>query len=241
MDMNMRMVEFTYFDQQSMFRRKLEMYYNDELHGQDRFTRLKKLLLDHHELGNVNQVHRHILYFVMHYNQHIPIRVPKQLMDDTDDESQGQSCSFPLVCHIESEYGNAMTKYKKRFFDFLSREGHGELVWEGKINPHVFISYDRETISAPLPVLLALTWFINTGLDLYFWAHLQDIMKAYKEHTNTTKERYTLTQKLKKVKKENVDEMETEISSVMWSGLKRKKVDDRRSEHKVVMIGIVNQ
>ena len=89
---------------------------------------------------------------------------------------------------LNETYRNTMANYKKRYFNILSEEGKGELVWAGSANPVV---HTDAGVSEPLPRLLVLKWLIHMGFDDRFWDRF-DAIKAHHDATVAeTKRRYT--------------------------------------------------
>lgn len=101
-----------------------------------------------------------------------------------------------LYC-ITDEYSNALAANTKRFYDFESREGKGDIYWEGQRNPLIQIGVD---VFLPLPVLVAMKWFLNMSFDSIFWSRYDDIMDAYVDFTTTVKEKYMNTHRQKLIK-----------------------------------------
>lgn len=101
-----------------------------------------------------------------------------------------------LFC-ITDEYSHALAANTKRFYDFESKEGKGDLYWEGKRNPLIQIGVD---VFLPLPVLVAMKWFLNMRFDAIFWSRYDDVMSQYVEFTTTVKEKYMNTHRQKLIK-----------------------------------------
>ena len=97
--------------------------------------------------------------------------------------------------HLNEEYKAAMSNLKKRYFDFTSQAGKGELVWEGQRNPEMTLV---EGVSLPLPSLVALKWFIESGFDRLFWQDYEHTKRTFDAHFTKVKLKYTETHKNKK-------------------------------------------
>lgn len=95
---------------------------------------------------------------------------------------------------LNETYRNAMSNFKKRYFNLLSRQGEGDLVWEGQPNP----AFDPGTgAGEPLPRLVALQWLIRMGFDAVFWERFQDVKGDHDAVAAATKKRYTDNHKRK--------------------------------------------
>lgn len=97
--------------------------------------------------------------------------------------------------HLNEEYKAAMSNLKKRYFDFTSQPGKGDLIWEGKRNPAIEII---ENLALTLPALVAVKWFIESGFDTLFWNNYDDVKGKYDAHFSKVKLKYTETHKQKK-------------------------------------------
>eukprot|EP00514_Thraustochytrium_sp_LLF1b_P006426 CAMPEP_0184538818 /NCGR_PEP_ID=MMETSP0198_2-20121128/17795_1 /TAXON_ID=1112570 /ORGANISM="Thraustochytrium sp., Strain LLF1b" /LENGTH=181 /DNA_ID=CAMNT_0026932291 /DNA_START=691 /DNA_END=1236 /DNA_ORIENTATION=- len=75
------------------------------------------------------------------------------------------------------EYRNAMTNHKKRYYNFESKVGEGELVWKGQRNPLV-----GPRLPAPLPRLVALQWLIQHDFDLLYFERKDEVLEAHARH-----------------------------------------------------------
>lgn len=85
-------------------------------------------------------------------------------------------------------YRAAMTRMKKRFFDFGSRpDRKSELVWDGQSNPEYEV---MPGFKITLPRATALRWFITNGMDIVFWQQIDEIQSRYEEHKAKTKAFY---------------------------------------------------
>lgn len=141
--------------------------------NKDNFDRLKKI-----ERMRGEDVYPTIVHFVKNYENG---RVRKN--EDNN-----------FVC-IPDMYSKAITSHKKRYYDFCSVFGKGELVFNGKVNPYVCISNDNEQVVATLPCLVAVWWFIRYGFDHIFWDEYDSVKKAYQEYTTAMKRQYSAAHK----------------------------------------------
>lgn len=139
-----------------------------------------------------------------------------------------------LYC-IAEEYSHALATFKKRFYDFESKEGKGDLYWKGEQNPTVQLGHD---VFLTLPVLVAMKWFISMRFDAMFWMRYEDIMAAYVDHTAKIKERYTTQhrQKMNKLVQEARQQVleKREEEELNDKKRKTKKVHMSRSERREV-------
>ena len=107
------------------------------------------------------------------------------------------------IFRVCDEYRNAIANFKKRYYNFESKAGSGELVWEGAVNPPVVVNeaYGPDSVAMPLPRLVALYWFVQNGFDHVFWDRLDDIRASYEAFTAQIKRKYTDTHKRKKAER----------------------------------------
>lgn len=152
---------------QQAYRETLRHFFSDE----DNFLRLIRITLGPPKICSV------IFYFVKEYKSHRFIQFNGE------------------VLRLSDEYSNAITSHKKRYYNFESRIGHGELLWEGEKNPIVPI---RGIDKFPLPTLVALKWFIQFNFDRLFWKEFDEVQQSFTEFTTTIKRKYTETHKQKK-------------------------------------------
>ena len=96
------------------------------------------------------------------------------------------------------EYKNAITNHKKRYYNFESKEGKGEIVWKGETNPCININPALGPVSLPLPQLNAFQWLIQYGFDRLFWKRECEVTAAFMEFSTAVKRRYTEAHKSKK-------------------------------------------
>lgn len=101
---------------------------------------------------------------------------------------------------IADAYKNAISTYKKRFYDFTSVAGKGSLVWNGEKNPLVLANEAYGDIALPLPCLIAMAWFIQFDFDLEFWKHKTSVEKAKTEFMAIIRSKYTLKHRNNKLK-----------------------------------------
>jgi hypothetical protein len=101
---------------------------------------------------------------------------------------------FGIFC-IADAYRSALTSNMKRYFDFISREGRGDLKSEGACNPCVEIARPQgippgPSILLPLPRLVAYQWLISNEFDKHFWLRHDDIQVAFAKSVLDAKQRY---------------------------------------------------
>ncbi len=162
--------QFTYKKDQVAYRKILADFFSDK----DNLERLNRIARADAKICNT------IFYFIKHYNSGRLIKNKFGLM------------------HTHSEYRNAIAKNHKRFYNFESKEGKGDLVWEGKVNPHVFISDEAKCFT--LPCLVAIKWFIENEYDNQFWMEYQLIVNNCISYNQGVKLGYTRTHREKKRK-----------------------------------------
>lgn len=102
-----------------------------------------------------------------------------------------------ISCPNDS-YRYALRSNLKRFYDFENRAGHGELWFEGILNPRILANEALGSLALSLPRLVALAWFIKSDFDAVFWERFEDITNCYNAFTMRKKRMYTETHKLKK-------------------------------------------
>jgi hypothetical protein len=152
----------TFADRQLLYRASVREFFADET----RYARLERLLLR----GDIGSL---LYFFVKHFESDCVIAT---------------TWGRVRVC---DEYRAALTNHKKRWFDFESREGHGELVWEGQVNPPVVVCEARGELAAPLPRLVALRWLVDRGLDDLLWERFDDVQTAHARALVEAKARYS--------------------------------------------------
>lgn len=135
------------------------------------------------------------------------------------------------IFRLCDEYRNAISNHKKRYYNFESKEGCGELVWEGLVNPRVLVNEQLGSIALPLPRLVALQWFIQFDFDLLFWERYDEVHAAYVAHVSQVKRRYTDTHKEKK--REKRKRLEEEVIA-QRSGVSNKSVYLTRAERNLI-------
>jgi hypothetical protein len=96
------------------------------------------------------------------------------------------------LVRIADHYRSALTSHMKRYYDFESREGRGDLDWHGQCNPLVEACEALGTVALPLPRLVAYQWLIYMDFDLHLWDRFEDISEAFTSFTLAAKERYQL-------------------------------------------------
>lgn len=87
---------------------------------------------------------------------------------------------------VKEEYKSALANYRKRYFDFSSRTGMGDLRWEGSTNPAILV---RE-YALPLPKIVAFMWLLQSDLDYIFLENFDEIFTEFTIFINSTKQRY---------------------------------------------------
>jgi len=95
-------------------------------------------------------------------------------------------------------YKNAISNHKKRFYDVLSKEGKGELIFNGKTNPNFFINEIFGNVKMTLPRIVSFIWFIRYDFDLIFWNRFEEISEAFRVFNLKTKRKYTDSHKKKR-------------------------------------------
>ena len=132
----------------------------------ENYERLEKLVV-REDLGTI------LFYFVKHFEPERPVRT-----------------KHGLIC-IADDYRAALTSHMKRYFDFLSREGRGDLIWYGERNPGIPVRPDlSNTVVLPLPRLVAYQWLIYNDLDIYLWNNFDRVQTSFAEHVLDAKRRY---------------------------------------------------
>lgn len=101
---------------------------------------------------------------------------------------------FGIFC-IADAYRSALTSNMKRYFNFISREGRGDLKSEGACNPCVEIVRPQTlqpgpSVLLPLPRLVAYQWLISNEFDKYFWRRHDDVQVAFTKSVLDAKQRY---------------------------------------------------
>ncbi len=105
---------------------------------------------------------------------------------------------FGIFC-IADAYRSALTSNMKRYFNFFSREGRGELKSDGACNPCVEIARPQglapglapgPPVLLPLPRLVAYQWLISNDFDKYFWLRYDDVQVAFAKSILDAKQRY---------------------------------------------------
>lgn len=152
----------TFADRQMLYRASVREFFADE----KRYARLERLL----SRGDIGSL---LYFFVKHFES---------------DRVIATTWGRVRVC---DEYRAALTNHKKRWFDLESREGHGELVWAGEVNPPVVVCEARGALAAPLPRLVALRWLVDRGLDDLLWERFDDVQTAHARALIEAKARYS--------------------------------------------------
>lgn len=162
--------KYTYKLRQDTYREVLNLFFSNL----DNYQRLQRIIYKGDETYAI------IMYFITEYSKH-------RLFMST----QGAVCP-------KTAYTNALKSHQKRFYNFDSRKGRGDLWYNGIINPLVLASVKNGSLSLPLPRLVALRWFIQEDFDEIFWQHEHDIIIQYNEYTKAKKKKYTEAHKQKK-------------------------------------------
>lgn len=137
-----------------------------------------------------------LLFFVIRYKtENI---YPCQRTYDTGPEVNKEGKPVFFFYRPKEEYGRALKKYKKKFYNFEDKVGSGPLVWKGITNPKFHVSPDNGPISLPLAKLISVYWVIQYGFDVVFWDNYDNILSNYETFTYKTKRRYTEAHKKKK-------------------------------------------
>ena len=96
---------------------------------------------------------------------------------------------------IADDYKSGVTSHKKRYYDFKSKIGRGDLVHKGKVNPPVLIEHGHRSVALPLPCLVACWWFIQNNFDTFFWEQFEEVKKEHDLHVANNKRVYSVTHK----------------------------------------------
>lgn len=112
-----------------------------------------------------------LYFFVKHFETHRYVKTRRGLL------------------RVADQYRSALTSHMKRYYDFESREGRGDLDWHGQCNPLVEAREDGG-VALPLPRLVAYQWLIYMDFDLYLWDRYEDIGVAFTTFTLAAKQRY---------------------------------------------------
>lgn len=146
--------------------------------GDDAFDRLDKIYKE-----KENGVFEIIVFFVKVHQKNKVIR----------NQHNGFYC-------IADQYKAGVTSHKKRYYDFKSKQGRGDLVHNGKVNPLVLVEKGDRNIILPLPCLVACWWFIQNNFDTFFWEEFEGVKRAYEVHVANNKRIYSATHKTGKSK-----------------------------------------
>jgi hypothetical protein len=157
--------------QQLTYREQAESFFSNK----ERYERLLKIAV------NGDRIYSVIFYFVKEFEKGRVV--------------QSRHGGYYRIC---DEYRNAITNHKKRYYDFESKEGKGQLVWKGATNPRVLVNAQMGSIALPLPRLVAMQWFIQYDFDLLFWDRRDEVVVAFTEFTTSVKRKYTEAHKTKK-------------------------------------------
>jgi hypothetical protein len=165
-------------DRQGVFREQVSAFFANDKH----FFRLKRvldtLIANETRVANEGEL---MFFFLNRYRQGVVVR--------------SESGRLFKICE---EYKSALANYRKRYFDFGSRVGMGELRWKGETNPAIVI----RDYAMPLPKVVAFMWLLQSELDYIFLGAFDEIFASFIEFTCSTKERYMLNQRLRQEKKQ---------------------------------------
>lgn len=151
---------------------------------QDNYQRLEKIVFAGKTIYPI------LMYFITEYSKDRMFLTPR-----------GAACP-------RTAYTNALRSRQKRFYNFDSRQGKGDLWYDGIINPPVLANATRGSIALPLPLLVALKWVIQEHFDVVFWEHHDDIKESHAAYTKARKEKYMATHK------NNKRQLRQEVESV---------------------------
>lgn len=95
-------------------------------------------------------------------------------------------------------YKATLRSYRKRFFDFESTEGKGDIILDGVVNPKIQVCPARGDISLVLPVAVAMRWFLKKQLDVPFVQDLDNINASFDAYNHERRHRYSQRHKCKR-------------------------------------------
>lgn len=150
-------------EKQQLYRDNAREFFRVPAH----YARLERLLAR----GDIGQL---LYFFVKHFETSRYVRTRHGLL------------------RIADQYRSALTSHMKRYYDFESREGRGDLIWNGQCNPLVEACEALGNAALPLPRLVAYQWLIFMDFDLYLWERFDDVNDAFTRFTLAAKERYQL-------------------------------------------------
>jgi hypothetical protein len=150
----------------------------------DHYQRLEKVVF------SGKTVYPMLMYFITEYSRNRMFVTPN-----------GAACP-------RAAYTNALRSKQKRFYNFDSRQGKGDLWYNGIVNPVVLANSERGSIALPLPLLVALKWLIQEHFDTVFWEQYTLVRESYTHHAKSRKEKYMATHK------NNKRELRQEVESV---------------------------
>jgi hypothetical protein len=152
------------FEKQQLYRNNVNAFFRVPAH----YARLEKLVAR----GDIGQI---LYFFVKHFETSRYVRTRHGLV------------------RVADQYRSALTSHMKRYYDFESREGRGDLDWHGQCNPAVEACEALGTVALPLPRLVAYQWLIYMDFDLHLWERFEDVSDAFTRFTLAAKERYQLS------------------------------------------------
>lgn len=173
MEKEMEMEETANADRQQVLRQQVVTFFADDKH----YFRLKRvldaLIRSEPKVANEGTL---MFHFLNKYNPGVVMSpVSRRLFK------------------LPEEYKSAVGNYSKKYFDFGSRTGMGDLRWGGETNPAVLI---RE-YAMPLPKCVAFMWLLQTELDTIFLAEFDAIFASFVQFSTENKERYLQNQRIK--------------------------------------------
>ena len=133
-------------------------------------------------------------------------------------------------------YCDALRSHQKRFYNFESRAGCGDLWYNGIRNPRVMADPKQGSISLSLPRLVALQWAIQHGFDTLFLSQYKEISTSYQIHTQAKKKKYTEAHKKKK--KNLRCEIETKVIHEREEREEQEKLEKLEKQKKVNRIRV---
>lgn len=125
-------------------------------------------------------------------------------------------------------YKNELRSTRKRFFDFESLEGTGNLIYESERNPTFLIVKDIRLV---LPFAQALRWFIANGLDLVYISDLKELDEAYDKYNIERRTRYSQKHKSKR------KQIRAEIELLVREEAKKRQKEEQENENEEMSEG----
>lgn len=159
----------------------------------ENYTRLRKIVYHRDE-----RIFSILLFFVIRYKDH-SLYLCQRSYNSGPEVNDANKPVYSFY-KPKDEYNRTLKKYKKRFYDFESKVGSGDLFWDGIRNPKFLVAPDNGPISLPLAKMIACYWSIEHGFDTVFWDNYPSILEHYEIFTLKTKKKYTEAHKQKKKK-----------------------------------------